>query len=81
MFLSVSLYSVGRHKYKAKASREAPQRAMRRWAHNDGNDHKLYDLLSSLSAKGNLEALDNLRKAIQRGYQLCELLDKKNFRF
>lgn len=50
LFLSVSLYTVGKYKYKAKTSRAPPRRVLRRWGHNDGNDVS-YHFNVSLSQK------------------------------
>jgi hypothetical protein len=38
LFLSVSLYTVGKYRHRAKSNRAIPRETMRRWGHNDGND-------------------------------------------
>jgi hypothetical protein len=46
LFLSVSLYTVGKYRYRAKSNRAIPRETMRRWGHNDGNDDDKATLLA-----------------------------------
>lgn len=84
LFLSVSLYSVGRYKYKRKTSRPPPARAMRRWGHHDSTSGTALILQSYHSlalsyqiqklrvmSMSTMEQSIKLRKTLHYAYQLC----------